>query len=119
LVSPFVAYIDIDEIIRDNTSCGNVVKGLKWGFDNIEDTLRNDKASCFNTTEIFIRSPIRFTFAYQSGKWIFKNVFFVKVGEKESFDEIMSVLGMPSRKFSEITEPEGVSYNKKWKDLIK
>lgn len=124
IVSPFIGYFEITITARQNVSCGNIKTKspfFAFGWDNIDDALRNDDEKCFSwpidNAYIAKSNPlsIKFVFAYQDDKWVFKDVILYN----ESFDQMLAALSKPTKKRPPITESAGLAYNQKWVDLIK
>ncbi|MBL0310031.1 MAG: hypothetical protein IPP77_10235 [Bacteroidetes bacterium] len=85
IISPFLGYIEIDFEDRSNARCGNVSFSIKnytkiSGWDNEQEAINFDtvmkcyepQLDMFNKPEKSFIDRIQFVFAYQDGKWIFK-----------------------------------------------
>lgn len=121
LVSPFIGYFDVSKTLRKNSSCGNIkTKYDIDGWDNIEEALKNaDNELCYRWAKNIPRSAPRierYIFAYQSGKWIFKDAVYEDTNKKNG--RLLAILGKPSGDYLEIVELSGKQYNQPWLDLI-
>jgi len=121
IVSPFVGYLEVIVTDRDNDSCGNVKTEFGiYGWDNVDDTLRNDIEQCFSwrSKKLYIEKSepqaMKFVFAYQDGKWVFKDV----ILQGKSFEMMLAALSKATTKRPNITESAALAYNRKWVDLL-
>ncbi len=122
IVTPFIAYIDIDTDVADNKTCGNVSFNSKdsEGWADMEEALKNaDSVRCFvlRTSE---SGPIRhrFHFQYQrkTGRWELTDITYADGNPNGRF---MALLGISSPWFPAIYEPGALSYNEDWIRLFK
>ncbi len=122
ILSPFVGYIDVTMTFRSNASCGTIKTQYgTYGWDNIKDALKaRNIESCYGWAGKASgkSAPFenRFIFAYQNGKWIFKNV--ISKGSKEKQRQLSALLGTQIGSHLVIVDPEGRLYNQPWMDLI-
>lgn len=119
LVSPYVGYINLGLISRENGSCGTVM-GFKAriGWDNADEAVRNiGKESCYtySLNEPYV-DEVRFSFAFQRGKWIFKDIIRTAFNNPEI--AISTALGKPTHPGIMISEQSAFEINKKWLNLI-
>jgi len=120
LVSPFVGFIYLELISRDNGSCGDVqgYKG-KVGWDNATAALRfADKPQCYKyiTGKPWV-DPVRLTFAFHDGRWIFQNAVRTEYHNRPEIP-ISAALGVEAEPGRVITEKDGKAFNRPWLDLI-
>ncbi len=122
IVSTFVGYVDVTMTFRNNASCGTIkTRGGTYGWDNIKDALKaHNIESCYGwegkASGRSVPFENRFIFAYQSGKWIFKNV--ISKGSKEKQRQLSALFGKDIGSHLVIIDPEGRLYNQPWMDLI-
>jgi len=115
IVSPFIGYIEATVTRMDNDSCGNIcTKNGCFGRDNITDAINSAEKKCERWSAVN-SLVIKFIFAYQDNGWIFKDV---KLESGHSVTILLQALSKPSDN-PPITEPEGISYNRKWANLVK
>ena len=75
LVSPFTAYVDVSHTDMKTTLCGDVEMALQNRFfSSLEKARENrDNSSCYEP-RIDRLVTVRFYYAYQDQKWVFKEV---------------------------------------------
>jgi len=126
IVSPFIGYFEVTVTGRENSSCGNLKSkypgfATLYGYDKMDDALRNDHEKCFKSRGVYTYvaksapTSIKFIFAYQDDKWVFKDVLL----NNQSYDMMLATLSKPTKNRPAITESAGVAYNQKWIDLLK
>jgi hypothetical protein len=122
IIAPYTGQIDVDTQVADNKPCGNqgFTKTEKEGWSNIDDAIRSA-----NTTSCFvIRTPQvgivrhRFVFQYhvKTGKWALREIVYQDGTINGRF---MALLGVPSLWFPTMNEPQAMSFNKDWIQLLK
>jgi hypothetical protein len=120
LVSPLVGYISLGVILKSNASCGALeFSKRRWCWDNTDAAVKDITThSCYKENaygEGYV-DEVMFSFAYQGGKWIFKDVIRTKWNKREP--AISTALGNTTDPGIPITEPSGLAINEKWMDLI-
>jgi hypothetical protein len=120
LISPFIGYITLGLTSRENGSCGTVMGyKVRVGWNNADDAVKNiDNGSCYKYTPLdkpYV-DEVRFTFAFQQGKWIFKDI--IRVEFNKPAIAISTGLGKPAFPGNVISEQSGLEINKKWLNLI-
>ena len=130
IVSPFIGFIEIDFTDKSNSSCGNVFytigdKKTYTGWDTEKGALDNaDILKCYDPqirfdgrVELSFVAKIRFEFAYQNNKWIFK---MANVTEYNTPNlPLSSALGQYPDPVQPLTDKESIEFNAKWLELIK
>lgn len=103
-----------------NRPCGKlsgaILLGASAGWPTVAEALANNRVNCFTSQ---VKSPtykVRLNFDYVDGKWVFKDVKHVKTGKAEPV--LSAVFGAPAAPSVEVTETEGINYNKKWLALV-
>jgi hypothetical protein len=122
IITPYIGYIDLDTEVADNKPCGNqgFNKTEKEGWSKIEDAIKNaDSTSCFviRTPQIgVIRHRFMFRYYVKTGIWALSEI----VYPDGSIDgRFMALLGVPSPWFPVMNEPQALTYNKEWIQLLK
>jgi hypothetical protein len=122
VITPYVGYIDVDTEVADNKPCGNqgFSKTEKEGWRKIDDAISNaDSTSCFviRTAQVgVIRHRFMFRYHVKTGIWALSEI----VYPDGSIDgRFMALLGVPSPWFPVMNEPEALTYNKEWIQLLK
>lgn len=129
IVSPFVGFIEIDFISKNNSACGNVSYTLtKYkhcvGWDTEKGALDNAiSPKCYEPQIDVTGKPessfvdrVRFTFAYQNNNWVFKSVDRPNYGNSEL--AISGALGLYPDPVLPLTNKESREFNEKWLTLI-
>lgn len=121
LVSPYTGFVDLIVDEKSNRACGDVKlreTTMFLGFLNIDDALaKGDDAICMKIDKPHTKE--RFEFAYQSNRWILKNIRFSYKDEMLTNDLLAAVFGMREDGYLLLTEPNGLSYNQKLYNFIK
>jgi hypothetical protein len=122
IIKPYIGYIDVDTEVADNKPCGNqgFSKTDKEGWSNIDEAIKNaDTASCFvkRTPQIgLIRHRFMFHYHINTGRWALSEIIYQDGSINGRF---MALLGVPSPWFPVMKEPQALSYNKDWIQLLK
>ena len=131
IISPFTAFIEIDVSPKSNNSCGNVffIVGEKkyktiTGWDTEKGALDNsDTLKCYEPQLFFgrvmpsIAYRVKFEFAYQNNKWVFKAVTNQQDNNKAE-STISGALGLYYEPIQPLTNKESNEFNAKWIALI-
>jgi hypothetical protein len=130
LISPFIAYIDLDLTSISNSSCGNVSYTIgdsktTTGWDSEKGALDNaDIPSCYKrqmditgSLEPISRETIRINFAFQNNKWVFKSA----VRKKYNIPPLAlsNAFGIIINPGIQLQDSTSIAYNSKWIELIK
>jgi hypothetical protein len=109
LISPFMGYISVNYKGVVSKNCGDVKSYGDKFFSTIE-AVRNNKynESCYTEEK---RPPVKFVFAYQNSKWVFKDV--LDTYDNEPAPRLVTVFTGESYGYSHYVED-----NKFWKALI-
>ena len=106
----------------DNQKCGDIRETSKvsketyyYGFSSAAKAKNSDNEECYQRSAsgsyVFRPDKVKFTFAYQEGRWVFKNVIRVAYNKPEIL--LSTALGYP-------VEPKSYrEENKFWEDLVK
>jgi hypothetical protein len=122
IITPYVGHIDVDTEVADNKPCGNqgFNKSEKEGWSKIDDAIRNtDSTSCFviRTPQVgVIRHRFMFRYYVKTGIWALSEIIYPDGSINGRF---MALLGVPSPWFPVMNEPQALSYNKDWIQLLK
>lgn len=122
VIKPYTGYIDVDTEVADNKPCGNqgFSKTEKDGWSNIEDAIMYaNTATCFviRTPKIgVIRHRFIFYYHVNTGRWALSEIIYQDGSINGRF---MALLGVPSPWFPVMKEPQALSYNKGWIELLK
>ncbi len=77
LVSPYLAHVDIEfSKTTEQDKCGSLKVGGRWGgFQSVTEANASiGQPQCEKTDAIHqFTDPVRFSFAFQGGKWVFKD----------------------------------------------
>jgi hypothetical protein len=74
LVSPFMGYITLSFKAQSNGSCGDYIGDKKpVGFTSANEAEANKNNSSCYTSDNDLSDTSELVFAYQDGKWVFKN----------------------------------------------
>jgi len=122
IITPYIGYIDVDTEVADNKPCGNqgFTKIEKEGWSKIDDAIRNaDSTSCFviRTPQVgVIRHRFMFRYHVKTGIWALSEIVYPDGTINGRF---MALLGVPSPWFPVMNEPQALTYNKEWIQLLK
>ena len=108
LVSPYKGYIDVNCRMYRSKKCGDLALA-DWHFFSSLDNCRKNKnnSSCYAYLSI---DTARFIFAYQKGKWVFKNV--ISPDSSSMIPAINTAFGKPTSGRLPLKD------NNHWKKLI-
>lgn len=115
LISPFTGYIEVKYEEWDNKKCADG----DYGYKTKEIAKLNDTENCFSNIlrhgSNSLKPPytVRFTFAFQDGLWVFKDIEGFYYGGRRSTNDISAALGLPKGSWQSSEE------NKFWEELIK
>jgi len=110
LVSPYSAYIDVNYSFEESMKCGDVSGSEDKYFSTLDIARKNGNNNiCYKPSSI---SPetVRFYFAFQKGKWVFKKVLSAEKGYPRP--GISTALGRPMQGRFPVED------NDHWKQLI-
>lgn len=123
LISPFIGYIYLTYEEWDNKKCGDVSvsypgsrETVYYGYSTVSKAKNSDKSECYQRSKLTGESlrpqeKIKFIFAYQENRWVFKDVIRVKYNTPDII--ISTALGHP-------VEPGRYrEENKFWEELVK
>lgn len=115
IITPYIGYIDVKTKTRNNNICGNIKRTYDTpGWDNIDDALNNaENASCYIEQGEVVN---RYHYAYQNGKWIFKDVTYANGSVN---GRIMSIYGKSTDWFLVAEDQKAKTFNQEWFNLIK
>lgn len=122
LVSPYAATINVKLVGRDNASCGDVRgSGDKaYGWTTVSAALAaSERAECFQWHPIEERPTVydvNFVFAYQDGRWIFKDAIRTKYSDR--WELFLSIFGNAAYPVTQFSEPEARALNGAWRNLV-
>jgi hypothetical protein len=103
-----------------NKSCGNVEslnEGIGW--DSLASAIAEARdADCYELArnEVHGADPVEFAFAYENDRWVLKSATRTRYGRPDL--PITSAMIAPIEMAIAITEPEGLEFNKPWRDLV-
>jgi hypothetical protein len=103
LISPFIGYIDLIYDLDASKKCGDIVdekqqysERYEWGYSTYEKAMAH-ASDCFNPHRsgalIFPPDYVQLTFAYQEGRWIFKDAIRTKYNNRDRL--FSGALGRP------------------------
>jgi hypothetical protein len=121
LISPFIGYIDLIYEIDANKQCGDIVdekqqysERYEWGYSTYEKAMAH-AYDCFNPrrsgSRIFPPDDVQLTFAYQEGRWVFKDAIRTKYNNRDRL--LLGALGRPEPGQYKLDD------NQRWETLIK
>jgi hypothetical protein len=130
LISPFVGYIDLSYATDTNKECGDVISQVTQnsekhylGFSTYENAMAH-RNNCFHPrgygSYIYPPEDIQLIFAYQDGRWVFKDVITHNNKPRSSFytpnvrnELLLAALGQPEPGWYKLKD------NQAWEDSIK
>jgi hypothetical protein len=121
LISPFIGYIDLIYEIDANKQCGDIVdekqqysERYEWGYSTQEKAIAH-AYDCFNPHRagslIFPPNEVQLIFAFQVGKWVFKDAIRTKHNNRDRL--LLGALGRPEPGQYKLDD------NQRWEALIK
>jgi hypothetical protein len=110
LVSPFIGYLYLTYARDTNGACGDIVSvdRTALGYSTYEKATANAR-DCFQPSRFGIENT-RLTFAYQDGRWTFKNAIRTKYNDTDSW--WLAALGRPEPPWHRVAD------NRAWEALI-
>jgi hypothetical protein len=118
LVSPFIGYLSLTCVAENTNKCGDIVIYSKVGREKVQRDVygysTREKAiagvrDCLKPTNTPL-GPVRFTFAYQDGRWVFKDVLRVNHNKRDTF--FLAALGLAEPPYHRVAD------NQAWETLI-
>jgi hypothetical protein len=123
LISPFIGYIYLTYEEWDNNKCGDVSvsypvsrETVYCGYSTDSKAKNNDNSECYQRSKLTGKSlrpeeEIKFIFAYQENRWVFKDVIRVEYNIPDIV--ISTALGKP------VGPGRYREENKFWEELVK
>jgi hypothetical protein len=111
LVSPFIGYLNLTYVKETNGACGDLVDPNRQtvGYSTYEKAMAHIH-DCFQRSRFGVENT-RLTFAYQDGRWTFKDAIRTKHNDKDSI--LLAALGRPEPPWHRLAD------NQVWEALIK
>lgn len=116
LVSPFTGYLYLTYEEEDTSECGDMVidHGLAgrrvYGYTTYEKAMARIH-DCFQRSRISPVENVRLTFAYQDGRWVFKDAIRTKYNNKALL--LLAAFGRPEPNHYRVAD------NQAWEALVK
>lgn len=124
LVSPYSAVINMNVVGKSNQSCGDIrspYTSSAIGWSTVNGALSSvDRSECYKNWPLE-KEPtvysVRFTFAFQDGRWVFTDAIDAQRGDK--FELFLSIFGNANYPpvVTRFSEPEAQQLNAAWRDL--
>lgn len=113
LTTPLIGYMYVNYQLEDNNRCGNL---NGYGYSTREKAIAH-RTDCFfpwmlTETEPVGEHKVEIRFAYQEGKWLFKDVWWPFANKSDQL--LMAAFGKPSKVWIRMKED-----NRAWENLIK
>jgi len=118
LVSPFIGYISLTCVAENTDKCGDIVIYSKGGPEKVQRDLygysTREKAiarvrDCLKPTNT-PPGVVHFTFIYQDGRWVFKDVIRTDYNKRDTF--FLAALGRAEPPYHRVPD------NQAWEALI-
>jgi hypothetical protein len=116
LVSPFMGYLDLIYERETSGSCGDMVIDFPYtgreglGYTTYEKAMAH-ASDCFQRMRYAPVQNVRLTFAYQDGRWVFKDAIYRKENAKAA--QLLAAMGRAEPPYHRVTD------NQAWEALIK